>query len=67
MIKKIEEKIVPIIKVGMVTSPEAPGMKNPTTLEANNIFDKSIKYFEIFSNCNLFNLNIVAAIYYNYF
>lgn len=46
-----------MIKVGIVTSTCAAGIKNPTTLEANSIFDKSIKYFEILSNCSLLNFN----------
>ncbi len=45
--KKIMENPVPMIKVGMVISPDAPGIKNPTTAEPSRILDKSMKSFLI--------------------
>ncbi|MBU2580085.1 hypothetical protein KKF19_04005 [Patescibacteria group bacterium] len=50
----------PMVNTGILTIPEEPGMKNPTTVEANNIFAKSTKKLEIASNWDLFN-----RIYFN--
>ena len=55
--KRINANTEPVINTGILTLPENPGMKNPTTDEANNILDKSAKNFEIDSIWGLLNLN----------
>ncbi len=57
--KNPAEKIDPKTKVNKLTCPEELGMKNPTTAEANNIFDKSTKYLEKISNCCLASFNSI--------
>lgn len=63
LIKNDKEKRQPQMKTGMLTVPEAPGIKNPMTEEANNILDKSAQNLEMLSTCNLFSLNGINAIH----
>ncbi|MBU3901415.1 hypothetical protein KKF25_02115, partial [Patescibacteria group bacterium] len=51
----------PRIKVNKLTCPGNPGIKNPTAAEANINLDKSAKYLETISNCDLDN-----SIYFQY-
>jgi len=37
---------VPVIKTGMVIGPAPVGIKNPITVEAISIFERSAKYFD---------------------
>ena len=47
-----------------VTAPENPGIKNPTTEEANKIFAKSAQNLEIDSICIGFNFDCIKPHYH---
>lgn len=47
-------KAAPTIKVGILTAPVEPGIKNPTTAEANNILAMSANVLEINLTWSLF-------------
>lgn len=54
VVKEMKVATIPITNIATLTLPENPGTKNPTTVEPNNIFAKSIRKFENLSSWILF-------------